>query len=126
MGRLLDHINGALILLLVLVFCGFAMPGDLYVVSSGEKSASALVQTGPAFFFGVAITTDGSNSVTMAIYDNTEGSGDKICPDLVAPASATNRVYTFEANPPVGANEGIYVDVTCAGTYDYVVYFRSQ
>ena len=106
-----------------LVLCGYS---ENHVASSGELTADALIINVPGYFYGISITTDGTNTATVVIYDNTEASGSKIVQDLVVPSSSTNRGMAFSSDPPVGLETGIYVDVTCAGTVKYTVFYRRQ
>lgn len=108
-----------------LLLCGYTEYDNMY--SSGELTADAQVISVPGYFYGISITTDGSNTGTVTIYDNASGaSGKKLVQDLVVPSSSTNRGMAFDADPPIAVEKGIYVDITCAGTLKYTVYFRRQ
>jgi len=91
---------------------------------SGSKSADALIQPIGGLFYGIAIATDGTNAVTVSIYDNaTTNSGNLIVPTFVATTGATDRTKSFFVYPAIRYENGIYVDITCAGTVGYEVYY---
>lgn len=95
-----------------------------YVLKSAEKTADALIYTGACYFHGILVATDGTNAVTLDIYDNTAGSGTVITPTIVIPTSASMRSASIGFNPPVWCKTGIYVDITlAAGSCSYVVYY---
>jgi len=94
------------------------------LIYSTDKTADALIYTGYSNFTGILIITDGSNTVTVDIYDGTSTSGTKIIPTIVFdPADNTNHVLSFL--PPIKMNDGIYIDVTTAGTVTYKVYYNT-
>lgn len=99
-------------------------PGQ-YSVSSGEKTADATILSGSGWFRQIIITPDGTNAVTVTIYDNTASSGTKIINTMTFAGDGGTQ-----ATPPawVAVNTGIYVDVTVAGagTVAYTVLYRSK
>lgn len=92
--------------------------------ASGNFSADALVYIGPGSLFGIAIATDATNAVTVSIYDNTTNSGKLLVPTFVVSTSATDRVKSFFVYPAIEFKNGVYVDITCAGTVGYELYKR--
>lgn len=90
--------------------------------ASGSYAADALVYLGPGLFYGIALATDGTNAVTVSIYDNTTNSGKLLIPTFVAPTSAADRTKSFFVYPPVVFKNGVYVDITCAGTVGFELY----
>ena len=90
---------------------------------SALKTADALIRTGWAEFFGITITTDGTNVVTVDIHDGTTTSGAKICPTLTFPATPVTQ--SFGIAPGVECSNGIYVNITTAGTCSYTIYYYS-
>lgn len=112
------------LVILALLLCGYS---DDYVSSTDQQTADAQILVDPGYFYGISITTDGTNTATIVVYDSASGaSGKKVIQDLVVPSSSTNRGMAFEVDPPVGLENGIYVDITCAGTVKYTVYYRRQ
>jgi hypothetical protein len=84
---------------------------------TAPAAVSSTAVTGRAVFHGFIMQTDGSNNVTMNIYDNTVASGTTLMPvDCVI--LGASRIYTFSYDPPVPCNTGIYVEVTVAGGGD--------
>ena len=94
-----------------------------YVIQSAEKSADASIYDGPCLFYGLVIATDGTNDVTIDVYDNTAASGTKLLPTIVIPTSADIRYETIWFGKPVWCKTGIYVDITTAGTVAYMAYY---
>ena len=94
--------------------------------TSGELSADALVFTGEGYFYGIMVATDGTNNCTISIYDNTSASGTELIPTWVAVTNSANRAQYFSLPTPVRFGTGIYVDITCAGTAGYTVYYRKK
>jgi len=91
---------------------------------SDEKTADAAIDTGGGFFYGIEVMTDGTNAVTIDVYDNTAASGTKLIPTWVVTTSATDRRQTFNRFPSVPYSTGIYVDITTSGTVKYMLYYR--
>ncbi len=93
---------------------------------STEYTADALVRTGEAHIYGIVIATDGTNAVTLDIHDGTTVAGSTIMPTTVIPTSATQRSGSIGFDPPVMCNDGIYVNITTAGTLSYTVYYNAS
>lgn len=111
------------IILALLLFCASAQAQQGWT-PSGSKAADALIVAGSGTFGGIAIATDGTNAVTVSIYDwdsVATNPGTLLVPTFVATTSATDRVKSFFW--PVHYNRGIYVDITCSGTVGYEVYY---
>uniref|UniRef100_A0A6H1ZEA3 Uncharacterized protein n=1 Tax=viral metagenome TaxID=1070528 RepID=A0A6H1ZEA3_9ZZZZ len=112
------------IAILLFVLCCTPLYAVENMLPSGSKSADALIQTGPGYFYGIAIATDATNAVTVSIYDNaTTGSGTLLIPTFVATTSATDRTKSFFVFPAIRYENGIYVDITCAGTVGFEIYY---
>jgi hypothetical protein len=97
--------------------------GD-WVYGSGQKTADALIATGPGNFDGIVVVTDGTNPVTVTIYDSTAASGKQLIPTSVITTSAVDRIRAIGYTTPVRFNTGLYVDITCAGTVKYTVTWK--
>ncbi len=91
--------------------------------SSGEQTADATILTGAGYFHQLIVMPDGTNDVTVSIYDNTASSGTEILPTMTFAGDGG-----AQASPPVwvGVGTGIRVDVTTAGTVAYSVLYRSK
>ena len=108
-----------LLIVLAIVFIAFssyAFQPDVWLEKSAEKTADALILSGAGWFAGVAVETDGTNTCTFTVYDNTSGSGTKLITDALINTGSTNKFATFGVDPMVLANTGIYVDITTEGT----------
>jgi hypothetical protein len=93
---------------------------------SATQTGDAAISTSPGYLHGIVVMTDGTNAVTVEIYDNkSAASGTKMIPTWTVTTSNTNRSQSYSIEPPVKYTQGIYVDVTCAGTVSYMVYFSN-
>lgn len=114
----------AIIVLSMALFCcpfAYAQTPD-YAVSSGNKTADALIETGQGTLHGLCVVPDGTNAITVSIYDNTAGSGKLLVPTFIVAATPTGGLWCMGISPPAIFNSGLYVDITCAGTANYEVY----
>ena len=95
-------------------------------IPSAEYDDDAAILAEAGWFHGITVITDGSNAVTVDIYDNASAaSGTKLIPTATITTSATDRIQTI--NPPkrIRVKNGIYVNVTCSGTVGYMVYYET-
>lgn len=111
-------------MILIVMLAAVPVVAMEWVYGSGEKTADALIKSGPGNFDGIVVVTDGTNAVTLDIYDNTAASGKKLIPTTVITTSAADRVRSIGFTNPVKFNTGIYVDITCAGTVKYIVTWK--
>mgnify|MGYP003590435387 CR=1 FL=1 len=88
-------------------------------ISSGVKSADALIATGRNRVNAITVLTDGTNSATLDVRDGTTVSGTIKITGKCVGASLINHII-FE-NPVLFEN-GIYGDVTGTGA-TYIIYF---
>ncbi|MEN6423312.1 MAG: hypothetical protein ABFD76_15335 [Smithella sp.] len=97
---------------------------DLKVIG---KTTDALIVTGNGYLKSLIVNTDGTNSVTVSIYDNTAASGSKVISTFVITTSSVNRLFTIEFLPnEIPFTKGLYVDVTTSGTVTYDVTFEKD
>jgi len=95
----------------------YAKPSSVY---TSDQNA---IVSGPGYFYGVIVMTDGTNPVTVEIYDNTSGTGTKIIPDWVATTGEADRSQRLSFYPPLSFNTGLSVDITIGGgSTSYVVF----
>ena len=89
------------------------------------NTSDALITGGCGFFHGIIVHTDGTNAATVKVYDNTAATGSKLVSYLVVPTSATNRIFalSFSTREECTYDNGIYVDITCAGDCTFDVYY---
>jgi hypothetical protein len=96
-----------------------------YSLSSGEKTADALIMSGSGWFHQILVTPDGTNAVTVTVYDNTSGSGTKVIETMTFAGDGGTQ-----ATPPIWiyCSTGIYVDVTVAGggSVAYAALYRKR
>lgn len=115
-----------LVLCFVLIMAVSASAQVASSKASAVKTATALIYTGETLFTGILIATDGTNAVTLDVYDGTSASGTKIIPQQVIPSSAVNRSWALGIDPGVLVRTGIYVVVSVAGggSCSYTVYYK--
>ena len=91
------------------------------------NTSDAAVTTGTGYLKKIIVHTDATNACTLAVYDNTAASGRKLLSSWLVTTSATdrNQSISFDGHDNPYAT-GIYVDITCAGTCTYDVYFESR
>lgn len=104
-----------------------AGPGDTVQVSS-SYTADQLVRTGKTNVYSLWVTTDGTNDVTVVVYDNTAASGTTIVQETTIDASALDHdTAVISFYPPVRALTGVYVDITLsAGSCSYKLYYNTD
>ena len=92
---------------------------------TSSSAVTGLTIPGRTKFCGFMVATDGANDPTVAIYDNTAGSGTILVPSTTFDASALgiNGAMLFE---PIPLSTGLYVDITCAGTVSVTVYTTNR
>lgn len=97
-------------------------------LKSVGKTADAAITAGSGYLKGIIIHTDGTNSVTFAVYDHaTAASGSKLFSTFTVTTSSANRATTISfGDKECPYVNGIYVDITTAGSVTYDVYFESN
>jgi len=93
---------------------------------SVTKTASACILESKGLFYGILLTTDATNAVTLDIYDSTTASGTKIIPTSTITTNSADRLRSLSFALPLHVSNGIYVNVTCSGTVTYMVYFEER
>ena len=88
------------------------------------KTADALIYTGGCVFTSFSITPDGTNPVTVTFYDNTSGSGTKILNTMTFAGDEGPIAFPFKIQKR--CFNGIYADITTAGTVEYAVFWERQ
>ena len=89
---------------------------------TGDLTADGAAITGKGSFFGLWIVTDGTNNVTFDIYDNTSAAGTKIIPTTIIDV-ANGTAQTISFGPGVRYENGIYINLTTAGTVTFKAYY---
>ena len=98
------------------------------IFSSIYTADQTAVYSGDCWFYGLLLATDGTNNVTVKVYDSLTNAGTQVFPDWIATTSATNRMSVISFDPPLQMKTGISVDITVGGggSAAYVVYYREQ
>lgn len=112
----------ALVLLLVAVLSFEAFAESMRCDSI---TGTGQVYTGKGKYYGVKVLSDGTNNVTLALYDNTTNSI-VLDASTVYTTSETKRVETMGYYPPLLFNTGIYAVVTCSGTTTIMVCYEPR
>jgi hypothetical protein len=83
---------------------------------TGQLTTSGMAVRGPCAFKGFIIKTDGTNNVTLNIYDNEAAAiGEVLIPvNTVIPGMA--YLYRFPMEPGIWCNHGIFVTLSVAGS----------
>lgn len=117
-------------LLLSLLIISLSHPlfaSDETLITSSASTTSTAV-TGPCWFTGFILRTDGINNVTLNIYDGTGVTTTNLIPaDFVLPGE--DRYFSYRPPSPIRCKVGIRVVVAVAGagTCAYqVMYIRMR
>ena len=87
-----------------------------YVSQSETHESSTCARVGPVAFCGLAVKTDGVNSVTLTAYDSTSASGTLLLPkQFVVPGSA--NLWMFSIEPALIGWAGIYIEMAGPGSF---------
>ena len=109
-----------------LAFAGGKAGEDSWVQPGDVATADDLVHNGDCLFHGLIVSTDGTNSVTVDVYDSSSAVGKKIIPSWVVTTAANDRIQSLSLWPPVRCFNGIFVDVLTVGTVEFVPYFKKR
>lgn len=111
-------------ILSILLMTGMAFAGDKigefsWMVPSGQKT-SDYTASGDLLFYGIAVSTDGTNAVTVNVWDTSQSI--RIIPEWTVTTSSTDRTQTFSLNPPIRTHGGYWVQVVTDGSVKFVTY----
>src|SRR5512137_2776367 len=86
-----------------------------------EITADIQALTGRGALYGVMVKTDGSNDVTLALYDGTSTAGKKLIPeDIVIPGDS--NFYPIGFTPALIFHDGVYVAISGTGAVAILIY----
>lgn len=93
------------------------------------QSGNATITTGAGLFYGIVVRTDGTNDVTLNVYDNNAAtvSGTRLTPaSIVIDGASYASGWAYSLDPAITYTTGIRVGVTVAGggtcAYDVLYY----
>ena len=89
-------------------------------ISSGLKSADAVISGGRNRINAVTLIADGTNAANVVVYDNPSAASGTVLAKVTALAGQGTIHVIFEN--PVFAQDGIYADVTGTGAA-YIIYY---
>jgi hypothetical protein len=87
--------------------------------SSGQKSASVAIVTGPGLLRGLIVEADGTNAATAIVYDGTSAAGTELM-KIIVDATSTHEAEIFEHG--ISADTGIYLALSGTGAKAIVLY----
>lgn len=112
--------------LCILCFCFSAFADDPEVKTS-VNDADALVwnitTSGNIVFRNILIVPDGTNDLTISVYDALNASDPTRKIISTIPVSGTGGPKMLPVTIKYKCRRGIYVDVTSVGTYSYTVFY---
>jgi len=115
------------ILLMLLIPCGAMAFEDDFVLMTATATASGNAYTGAGYYYGCLVNTDGTNSVTLTVYDNTAESGTAfLLPPTVVTTSSSNYGTAISEDPPLPINTGITFTGTSSGSYTITFRYRAR
>ena len=92
-------------------------------VSSGLKTADAVITDRRSILTGINIVTGGTNDATLIIYDNaTAASGVELFKVVVT--GTADGAYFEMPQDGIRAKNGLYADITTAGGGAYIVHYK--
>ena len=83
------------------------------ITSLGEQAASGTLHTGVTRLAAVQVITDGTNTATVILYDNTAASGTKVFEAEVDAANDHSALFHFPR--PVACKTGLYLSISGTG-----------
>lgn len=83
------------------------------IISLGEKTSDGTLHDGNTRLSAVMVITDGTNTATVILYDNTAASGKKVFEAQVDAGNDHSVLYTFPC--PVRCENGLYLDIDGTG-----------
>jgi len=92
------------------------------VKKTNPTTSSGLAVNSQCAFYGIMVRTDGSNNATVTVYDNTSGAGAPLLPDSIVVLGSARHTKIW-LDKPIVAQNGVFISVTCAGTFSWQVYY---
>lgn len=110
---------------LLFLFCvTSAYAIDFTLATEDTYTATAVIRSVPGVLYGIMFTTDGTNDITVDVYNGEDTTGKTLTPQFIVKANALSRVATVSF--PYVEYTDLYVAITCAGTMTYKVYYRNR
>jgi len=86
-------------------------------------TSSQIITSASAVLSGMQIGTDSANDPTITVYDGTDNTGNEIVPTTTYDASALG-LNGFVASYEKKAYNGIYVEISTAGSVEVTIDYR--
>jgi len=127
----------AIPLCLLMLFYGTALMGfqpPEWVVPSSMLTASGSVASPAGYLYKVMIVTDGTNDVTLNLYDSylkyrtqaVVGTTLIASPITINAAATFQQVQTISWYPPLAYSSGVFASPSSAGTFKLMFYYRER
>ena len=89
--------------------------------------ASGVALTGGGYLGALLVGTDGTNDVTISLYDSASAaSGDELAPTQTIDGDSKRYNGFNLGGGAVYFENGVYVDVTCSGSFEIFLYTRQD
>jgi hypothetical protein len=108
-----------IICLIIMSSMAFAFTSS---ITTGKMTSSRVAITGPGYLMAINIITDGTNNVTVTLYDGTDSSGTQIWNQTV---TGEKYVGGWLWNFPLKFETGIYMTISGTNGYAYIEYNRN-
>jgi len=113
------------ILLTVLLFASYAHADYSFQAISSTKTADAVISDSSCFFKGMLVQPDGTNDVTITLYDNASAaSGSKVIATMTFAGDGGPQALTIPVR--IKCTNGIYADITTSGTVEYSIFYAGR
>jgi hypothetical protein len=83
-------------------------------------TGSSVILAQDGFLFGCLVETDGTNAVTLSLYDNASAGSGKVLRKIIVPGA--NNYGGFELPIGIEIAKGIYATVSGTGAAFWVTY----
>ena len=108
----------SILLVLLLAFVCVSSAADHYTTT--RLTADGVITNQPALWYGILIETDGTNNVTLVLYNSKSGATNEVIGKMIV---AGSNYYGGVAYPfGIICSEGIFADVTGTGAAFWVYY----
>ena len=110
------------LVVVLILLCANVSYGEQSCISSGLKTADALILTGGGQLCGILVLTDETNDATLVVQDGLTATG-TVVSKMIVEGSAWSGGVMYPIT--ISVTTGLYADMTVAlGAMAYIVYYR--